>query len=152
MNAIHAHARRGNKTPTYFCWMNMRRRCSDPKVARYPRYGGRGIVVCASWDASFGAFLADMGEKPVGMTLDRTDNDGNYEPSNCRWATRTEQQRNTSRSKLITHDGVTMTQRQWSLRVFGDPFLLGHRIRSGWTEHAALVTPLFPCGKKKSKR
>lgn len=86
-----------NRTPTYVCWSNMHARCSNPSRPDFERYGGRGIRVCAAW-SDFATFLADMGEKPVGLSLDRIDNNGNYEPDNCRWATASEQRRN-QRSK-----------------------------------------------------
>lgn len=80
-------------TPTYIVWINMRRRCEDEKNSRYSSYGGRGIRVCDSW-RSFEAFLADMGPRPDGMSLDRIDTNGHYEPENCQWATVTQQVRN----------------------------------------------------------
>lgn len=78
----------------------MRARCRNPRLREYPLYGGRGITVCDRWARSFPAFLADMGPRPAGTTLDRKDNDGNYEPGNCRWGTRTEQSRNQRSNKL----------------------------------------------------
>lgn len=84
-----------SQTPTYSTWSSMHSRCTDPGNASYARYGGRGIRVCERW-ADFATFYSDMGDRPDGMTLDRIDNDGNYEPSNCRWATKAEQESNKS--------------------------------------------------------
>jgi hypothetical protein len=96
INTRHGQARDGKRTPTYLSWQNMRQRCNNPNVPRWANYGGRGITVCARWN-SFESFLADMGERPEGKTLDRVDNDGNYEPGNCRWATSAEQMGNRSK-------------------------------------------------------
>lgn len=87
-------------TPTYNTWVNMLQRCTNPKHTFFAHYGGRGIRVCARWSNSFENFLADMGERPAGMTLDRRDNDGDYELSNCRWVTPTVQVRNSRRTDL----------------------------------------------------
>ena len=81
-------------TPTYGSWKAMRARCLLPNNNRYKYYGGRGIVVCERWLNSFENFLSDMGERPTGMTIDRIDTDGNYEPSNCKWSTYSEQNLN----------------------------------------------------------
>lgn len=84
---------------TYQSWRAMRLRCLNPKQAGYKRYGGRGITICDRWN-NFANFLEDMGLRPEGKTLDRTDSNGNYTPENCRWATELEQQRNRANSKI----------------------------------------------------
>ncbi len=92
----HGHATRDGYSRTYHSWEAMHQRCSNPKNVKYRRYGGRGIVVCERW-RSFENFIADVGERPLGRTLDRINPDGNYEPGNCRWATPKEQAQNYSR-------------------------------------------------------
>ena len=90
----HGHFIGDKPSPTYKSWQAMIARCTNPKHPHYKHYGGRGIKICEAWLKSFPAFLADVGERPDGLTLDRKDNEGNYEPGNCRWATVLEQNRN----------------------------------------------------------
>lgn len=99
----------------YRIWNAMKRRCDSPNGKSYHRYGGRGISVCQEWRESFNAFMRDMGPRPsLNHTIERIDNDGNYEPGNCRWATRHEQGSNKSNNRVITHGGRSQTISQWS--------------------------------------
>ena len=93
--------------------MNMKSRCLNPNCPEWARYGGRGITICQAWIASFEAFLADMGERPDGTSIDRIDNDGNYEPGNCRWATNREQHGNQNRSVILSRNGKSQCARAW---------------------------------------
>lgn len=88
------------RTAEYRAWLQLIQRCTVPQNPKYPSYGGRGIRVCDRWRNSFEAFLSDMGKRPSpDLSIDRINNDGNYEPGNCRWATRSQQARNTRRQK-----------------------------------------------------
>jgi len=113
----HGYALRGVRSPTYDSWCHMKQRCYNKDWVRYDRYGGRGVTVCDRWRDSFINFVADMGDRPSGGTLDRIDNDGNYEPGNCRWATRRQQAENRHNAKRITHDGYTMSVIDWAKKL-----------------------------------
>lgn len=103
-------------TPEYRAWSHMRDRCYRKKDKSYQNYGGRGIIVCDRWRKSFTAFYEDMGKRPTPQhSIDRIDNDGNYEPSNCRWATKQEQADNRRSGYRFTYKGETLSIRQWSV-------------------------------------
>jgi len=118
----------GNGTPAHKSWRHMRDRCFNPKAKQYAYYGGRGIGVCTEWD-NFAVFLADMGEPKEGETLDRIDPNGDYKPSNCRWASRTVQSRNQRpRTNLSGHTGVYGTKSgKWvsQIRIGGGKRICG---------------------------
>lgn len=122
---------------TYRVWQLMIQRCHNPNNDHYHRYGGRGISVCESWRVSFLAFLADMGDRPDGKTLDRfPNNSGNYEKTNCRWATLAEQARNTRRN--IKFDGICVLDHSKALG--SKRGLVNSRLRRGWTLEKAVST------------
>lgn len=108
----------GCRRPEYNVWSSMKRRCTNPSANDYARYGGRGIKVCERWMQSFADFFEDMGSRPSPThQIDRIDNDGNYEPGNCRWATPTQQGRNKRNNRLITVAGETCTLAEWGERT-----------------------------------
>jgi hypothetical protein len=125
-------------TPTYRSWASMLQRCTNPNNKRWARYGGRGITVCERW-RKFDNFLADMGVRPEGLTIERINNDGNYEPGNCEWIPRGEQQANTRRNRLLTFNGETDYLFSWAKRLGIEPGTISTRLYSyGWTVERAL--------------
>lgn len=137
-------SRTHGKTGTleYNTWHAMKKRCNCPTSVDYPDYGGRGIKVCERWSA-FANFLADMGERPTAKhTLDRIDNEGDYTPENCRWATLIEQARNKRNNRLLTHAGEALTLPEWSERTGIETGTLFARLRRGWSAERTLCTPV----------
>lgn len=124
-------------------WRAMKNRCLNPKASNYRWYGGRGVSVCDRWRESFAFFLADMGPIPSkNHTINRIDNSGNYEPGNCRWATKKEQMRNMSTNRLVAYEGVSRPLAEWA-EVLGLKYKMLHdRLgKHGWTIHRAFTTP-----------
>jgi hypothetical protein len=129
-------------TRTYQSWISMRQRCQNPNHTAYANYGGRGIKVCERW-SSFEDFLADMGERPEGCSLDRIDGDGDYEPGNVRWASSKTQSRNwRDANNLVTFDGRTQPLASWSEEFGIEHHTLQYRLRAGWSAEKALTTPV----------
>lgn len=125
-------------TRVYSIWSNMLSRCENPSVPKFKDYGARGITVCAAWH-DFRRFYADMGDPPEGMTLERVDVDGNYEPGNCKWATLVEQANN-KRSAIVV-DGERMSKREAGRRLGLSSSTVNQRLRYGWTIEQAVSTP-----------
>jgi len=130
-------------TPEYDTWRNMRRRCCIKNNKRNKNYGGRGITVCDRWEHSFENFYADMGKRPDGRySIDRINNDGNYTPENCRWATDKEQQRHTTRSRMVEYKGLKCTLVELCEELnLGYAFINKRINRDGMTIKEAIETP-----------
>lgn len=136
-------------SPEYDAWRAMKSRCHDVTHQGYARYGLRGIAVCDRWRNSFKAFLNDMGPRPLGMTLERINNDGNYEPGNVRWATQKEQCRNRSNSVNLTFNGATKTVAEWAEELGLKHNVIRSRMRKGWTA-AECLSPAWSVSKRAS--
>jgi len=141
----HGAARRGQRTTEYRAWKAMMERCYRVNNPKYPRYGGRGIRVCRRWGDGFGFsnFLADMGPRPPGLTLDRKNNNGNYTPKNCHWATSIQQARNHSLNRIVQFGGKRMPLAAACEKAGLRYGLVKRRLQIGWTPAKALHTPLM---------
>lgn len=139
---IHGRTKRSNRVQSreYWIWNSMKNRCTNPNYKHYKDYGGRGITVCDRW-LDFANFFEDMGENPLGMMLERRDNEAGYSPENCYWADRQTQNSNKRNNRHIEADGITRTLTEWG-RVTG----ISHatiiaRIDRGWPEDLAATIP-----------
>jgi hypothetical protein len=120
----------------------MQRRCYDTTSRDYPNWGGRGIIVCDRWRGSFQNFFDDVGLSPSKRhSIDRINNDGNYEPGNVKWSTKSQQCNNQRRTRLLTHDGKTMSAKQWAEFLNVDYRALHNRLAMGWTTERTLDQP-----------
>lgn len=139
---IECHVTHGmSRTKTYKSWAAMHNRCTNPSQTGYCNYGGKGITVCRRW-RRFENFLKDMGEVPNSMSIERIDNSLGYFPRNCKWATRSEQQRNTSRTVMLTAFGKTQCIQDWADEKGVSRGIITHRIRKlGWSVKDAISTP-----------
>jgi hypothetical protein len=141
MRITHGHG--SSRNPTYSKYQAMKQRCLNPKHEAYDNYGGRGIKVCDRWLNSFENFLADMGESPAGMTIERQNSNGDYEPGNCVWATKAEQARNTRHNVKVTIEGKTYATLREAAEAYGLSYpTVRMRRCNGWTIERALTTPI----------
>lgn len=135
----HGHTAGGKFSATYQSWATMLVRCTNPKCEAWPRYGGRGIEVCARW-RTFENFLIDMGERPEGRSLERRDNDGPYSPDNCIWGTQSEQMNNTSRTVRVDIGGVTKPLTEWAKQFGVSLNTVRARVRKQGMSYAEALT------------
>ncbi len=145
MNFRHGDTIASQPTPEWVVWRTMRQRCEDPSSHSFDAYGGRGIRVCERWSGEdgFSNFLADMGRRPTSRhQIDRRDNDGDYAPENCRWATPSEQARNRRSNRLITAHGRTQCLAAWSEETGLPRSVIARRLDRGLAPDVALALPL----------
>jgi hypothetical protein len=127
----------------YGAWSRMKDRCFNKNNPDYSRYGGRGITVCDRWKDSFENFYEDMGSCPEGTSLDRIDNNGNYEPANCRWATQLTQMNNIRTNRVVAYQGVVKTVADWARSLGVSYSVLSARLNKlGWSVERAFTTPV----------
>lgn len=140
-NTKHGYSRMGQRSRTYITWTSMIARCQNQNNKRFKDYGGRGIKVCERWH-KFENFLADMGEAPEGLTIDRKENDKGYYKENCRWATIKEQNNNKSNNRYFTFNGKTQNLEKWTKELGFKKTSIMSRINRGWSIERALSTPM----------
>lgn len=152
LHAPHGETRNYSQSTEHRIWSGMIRRCEDSRDPAYKDYGGRGIRVCARWRQSFAAFLKDMGRRPSKLhSLDRYPNkNGDYEPSNCRWATSKQQARNTRRNRMITFQGQTLCLSEWAERMGVRTAALHQRLAAGWDIGRAITEPFRSTRRRQS--
>lgn len=147
--STHGQTRHQVYAPEYRSWRSMRQRCMNPNAASYRYYGGRGITICERWLWSYENFLADMGPRPSPKhTLDRIENDGNYEPGNCRWATAEEQSANRRVTSAVTAFGETAPLTSWARAAGININTLRNRLEDGWRAEDALTTEVGAARKR----
>ena len=140
-NRRHGHAANDRESGTYASWRGMLKRCERPVTDGFRHYGGRGISVCTDWRTSFDAFLADMGARPDGRTLDRIDSNRGYSKDNCRWSTVREQNRNKRNTYWVVFAGSRISLADLTDRLGFRRFTLRNRLKCGWSIERAAATP-----------
>lgn len=139
----HGHTVNGKRTPEHHAWHMMKSRCNNPNDKAFFNYGERGIKVCERW-ATFENFFMDMGKRPGSKySLDRIDCNGDYCPENCRWATRTEQNRNRRSCVYIEINGKCQTVKEWALETGIKRQTIERRLKLGWSHYDAVMQPVI---------
>lgn len=136
-----------SESPEFSTWIDIQTRCYNPRSTGYRNYGGRGIRVCDRWRSNFSHFLEDMGKRPTGCSIDRINNDGDYEPGNCRWATRVDQANNRRTNVFLTIGGKSKTISQWAEFTGIKMATIHRRFKVGYRGEA-LIQPLQKVGKR----
>lgn len=137
----HGHRVGRKTTRTRKAYEHAKARCFNPNDEKFPHYGGRGITMCLEWVEDFGRFLEDMGECPPGMSIDRVDVHGHYEPRNCRWATTRQQARTRTDNVLVEHEGQTMVLKDFARQMDVGYKALHARVKyRGQTPHEAAAS------------
>lgn len=146
MKRVHGEANNtnGTRSKLYVVWCHMIERCYNSHSERYENYGGRGITVCDEWRDDFTAFRdwARSNGYSEKLSLDRINNDGNYEPNNCKWSTQKEQCNNRRNNRLLTYKGETKTMTQWAESIGMNVGTFKYRLRLGWSVQRAIETPV----------
>lgn len=139
----HGQNRKGATTAEYRCWAHIIGRCENPNDNAFGNYGGRGIIVCKRWRDSFEAFFEDMGPRPSPKhSIDRIDVNGNYEPGNCRWAIKFEQDRNKRTNRWVEYQGERLCIKDMAAKHGIERRTLGDRLKRGWSVERAITTPV----------
>jgi len=138
----HGHSKRSGDSPEYYTWASMMKRCYNPNWVNYKNYGARGIKVCDRWH-DFRNFLADMGNRPAGMFIERIENEKGYGPENCKWSTRIEQTKNTRSNRMLTFNGETKPMVEWSETLKLSYHVIKNRLKYGWSIERTLTEPLI---------
>lgn len=140
-NTTHGHTKGRSNSRTFNSWRGMIERCYNPSHISFPYYGACGVTVAKEW-RTFDAFLKYMGEAPTGRSIDRIDYTKNYEPGNCRWATKEEQARNKRNNRLVTFRDRTVPATVWDKEMGHPPGTVWRRIRAGWATEYAIYSPI----------
>lgn len=136
---------RNKKCPEYIAWIDMKARCLNPKSPAYGYYGRRGVNICPQWINDFKAFFGNVGLRPnQKYSLDRINNNGNYEPGNVRWATRLDQANNTRYNRILIFNGKTQSMAQWSRELALSSNTILWRLNHGWSIEKTLSMPPLP--------